>query len=447
MFDTLLDALPRHSLNPEPWPRIADKSSFELHESNVRSYCRNFPAVFALAQGSRLRDVNGKSYIDFLSGAGALNYGHNNESIRRPLLRYIEENGITHGLDLHTVAKAEFIDSFQEHILRPRNLRYKMQFTGPTGTNAVEAALKLARKATGRSNVIAFSNAFHGMSLGALAATSNPVKRRGAGTALGGVTFMPFENFLGEGVDTIDYASRMIAAGGGVETPAAFLVETIQAEGGLRAASAEWLSRLAALAKSVGALLIVDDIQAGCGRSGTFFSFENTGVTPDIVCLSKSLSGYGLPLSLVLIRPQYDVWNPGEHNGTFRGNNLAFVTAKAAIETFWITATFQHSIAEIAHVLRERLGGLANRLNAVFDSSRVVGRGLLIGIEIPVAGMAEAVASEAFKDGLVIETCGVSSQVVKLLPALNIGRDDLAEGLEILEGAVERAIDSNLGGR
>lgn len=135
MSDTLLDTLPRHSLNPEPWPRIADKSSFELHESNVRSYCRNFPAVFALAQGSRLRDVNGKSYIDFLSGAGALNYGHNNESIRRPLLRYIEENGITHGLDLHTVAKAEFIDSFQEHILRPRNLRYKMQFTGPTGTN------------------------------------------------------------------------------------------------------------------------------------------------------------------------------------------------------------------------------------------------------------------------------------------------------------------------
>lgn len=308
-----------------------DLSVFETLESEVRSYCRGWPTVFDRAQGSHMYDEDGHTYLDFFAGAGSLNYGHNNPVLKRALLDYIERDGVTHGLDMSTTAKRAFLETFQNTILRPRDLPYKVMFPGPTGANAVEAALKLARKVKGRESIVSFTNAFHGMSLGALAVTGNAFKRAGAGIPLVHGTPMPFDNYLdGTYPDFLWFERLLEDSGSGLNTPAAVIVETVQGEGGINVARAEWLRALADLCKRRDMLLIVDDIQMGCGRTGAFFSFEEAGIVPDIVTVSKSISGYGLPLALTLFKPELDVWEPGEHNGTFRGNNPAFVTAAAA---------------------------------------------------------------------------------------------------------------------
>jgi diaminobutyrate-2-oxoglutarate transaminase len=317
---------------------------FARRESRVRSYSRKYDVVFEEARGSLVWDTEGREYLDFLAGAGALNYGHNDPDMADALVAHIRGGGITHGLDLFTRPKMEFLEAFEGLILEPRGMDYRVQFTGPTGTNAVEAALKLARKVTGRRNVIAFTNGFHGVSQGALAATGNRDKRMGTTLSLPDVTRLPYDGYLGS-VDTADLLDRMLSDhSSGVDEPAAILLETVQGEGGLNVASRPWLRRIAAIAKTYGALLIVDDIQAGCGRTGSFFSFEGTGVTPDLITMSKSISGFGLPMALLLLKPELDIWKPGEHNGTFRGNAHAFVTARVALEKFWGDRSFQEDV-------------------------------------------------------------------------------------------------------
>ena len=383
---------------------------FELKESNVRSYCRDFTDTFKTAEGSTLTSEQGQLFIDFFSGAGALNYGHNNPVLKSALLDYIAHNGITHGLDFKTTAKKAFLTAFEAQVLAPRNLRYKVQFPGPTGTNAVEAAIKLARKYTGRQNIVAFTNAFHGMSLGSLALTSNPRKRAGAGVTLSNVTFMPYDGYFGDEVDTV------------------------QGEGGVNSASAAWMQAVQRIAQAHDILLIIDDIQAGCGRTGDFFSFEALGVTPDIVTLSKSISGYGLPMSLVLLAPHLDVWEPGEHNGTFRGNNLAFVTGKAVIDHYWSDAGFTRALKAKAGVLHEALQGLSAGF-AAKAPNRLKGRGFFRGIEFEDVSLAQKVAARAYAHGLIIETSGIDNQVLKFLPALTITAAQIAQGVQILEQA------------
>lgn len=411
------------------------KDAFDEHESNVRSYCRAFPAVFATASGTRITDVTGQTYLDLLSGAGSLNYGHNNPVILERVIAYLANGGVVHSLDLHTTAKAAFIRTFKDVILAPRGLSYKLQFTGPTGTNAIEAALKLARKVTGRSQVVAFSNGFHGMTMGALAATSNAAKRAGAGMRLDGVTFMPYDGFLPNSIDTMAVIEAMVCGrGSGIDKPAAFLVETVQGEGGLNAASAAWMRRLAALARETGALLIVDDIQAGNGRTGRFFSFEEFGISPDIVVLSKSLSGFGTPMSLVLIAPRLDRWAPGEHNGTFRGNNLAFVGATAAINAYWQDEDFQSEIEAKAARAARGLQWIVDQLPS--DAARLKGRGLLVGIEFDDPSIAGDASRALFEKGVIIETCGHCDQVLKLLPPLTISTAELDEAIDLIGKAV-----------
>jgi diaminobutyrate-2-oxoglutarate transaminase len=328
---------------------------FNSHESNVRYYCRRMPRVFARARNALVWDEDGREFIDFLSACGSLNYGHNHPRLKSRLLEYLAKDGIVNSLDLHTQAKENFIRTFRRVVLEPHGLDYRLQFTGPTGTNAVEAALKLARKATGRRTVAAFTNGFHGVSLGALAATGNAAARKAASGLLDGVVRLPFEGYRGAGIAELDrFEAMVIDPSGGIEPPAAFIVETVQGEGGLNVASAQWMRRLAALAEKLGALLIVDDIQAGCGRTGRFFSFERAGIVPDIVCLSKSLSGIGLPMALLLLRPDRDVWNPGEHNGTFRGNNLAFVAAAEALE-LWTDPSFTEPLAAHTRIIHEEM--------------------------------------------------------------------------------------------
>ena len=411
---------------------------FKTLESEVRYYCRAFPTVFERAAGHELFDRNGRRYIDFLAGCGALNYGHNNPDIKRAVIRYLENDGILHAMDMHTRAKGEFMEAFDGIVLKPRRLDYKMQFCGPTGTNAVEAALKLARKVTGRPTVAAFTHAFHGVTLGSLAATASRGKRQAAGVELANVTRLPFDGYFGAGIDTIALIERLITDdGSGVDPPAAFLVETVQAEGGLNVASAEWLRRLHDLAQRHGILLIVDDIQAGCGRTGGFFSFERAGLSPDMVCLSKSIGGIGFPLALVLIKPEIDRWAPGEHNGTFRGNNLAFVAATAALD-YWKTDRFAADIERKAETVTNRLTRMATIAGA--NAAQLKGLGLLQGIAWQRPGVSGRIAETAFRNGLVIETCGAGDEVLKVCPPLTIDDEGLNEGLDILERSAQTAL-------
>jgi diaminobutyrate-2-oxoglutarate transaminase len=358
--------------------------------------------------------------------------------LKEALLRYIGNNGIAHSLDLHTDSKAAFLQELDRTILAPRGLSYKAMFTGPTGTNAVEAALKLARKVTGRQHVIAFTNGFHGMTLGALACTGNAGKRGGAGIPLTHVSHEPFDGYYGPEVDTAELLEQRLSdPSSGLDAPAAFLVETVQGEGGLNVASPEWLRRIAAIAKKHGALLIVDDIQAGCGRSGSFFSFEEAGIKPDIVTLAKSLSGMGLPFALTLFKPEHDVWDPGEHNGTFRGNCHAFVTATAALRHFWRDDSFQADIERRGDMLGERLEKIAARCAA---AAAVKGRGMMRGIDVGSGELASAITSAAFERGVIIETSGAYDEVVKVLAPLTIEDDVFADGLTILEEAFRVAM-------
>ncbi len=408
---------------------------FDRYESEVRSYCRSFQTVFAKASNAMLWDKEGKSYIDFFAGAGALNYGHNNEKMKAKVMDYLKNDGITHSLDMATEAKETFLLRFQELILQPRGLNYKVMFPGPTGTNSVESALKLARKATGRTNVVVFTNAFHGMSLGSLAATGNAFKRGGAGIALNGTTFLPYDGYLGPMVDTTLMLEKLLDdPGSGIDTPAAVMLETLQGEGGLNAASAKWLRNLETICRKRGILLIVDDVQMGCGRTGTFFSFEEAGIRPDIVCLSKSIGGFGLPMAITLIRPQHDIWGPGEHNGTFRGNNLAFVAATEALE-YWRTGELERQTAVHAGTIRKTL----ERLSAQYKDliAEVRGKGLIQGLVFKKPDDAAKLCREAFHRGVIMETSGPRDEVAKLMPPLTIEPDLLREGLTRLEAALE----------
>ncbi|EKO3631027.1 diaminobutyrate--2-oxoglutarate transaminase [Vibrio metschnikovii] len=407
---------------------------FKKKESNVQSYANNFPVVFSTAKGSWLYTQDGDAYLDFLAGAGSLNYGHNNAIFKQALLEYIDKDGITHGLDMHSEAKADFLHALQTYIFEPRQLDYKVQFTGPTGTNAVEAAMKLARKVTGRTNIVAFTNGFHGCTYGALAATGNQHHRGGAGMGLSGVTRIPYDGYAD--IDGLALFETMLGdPSSGLDKPAAVLLETVQGEGGLNAASYPWLQKLSKICRMHGVLMIVDDIQAGCGRTGTFFSFEPAGIKPDIVTLSKSIGGYGLPLAIVLFKPELDVWKPGEHNGTFRGNNHAFVTAAKALQTYWANDDFQQHIKTRSEQVTHTIQQTIRRFPSLF--TRLKGRGLMQGIECQDGDIANKIARECFRLGMVIETAGPQDEVVKFFCPLTISENELEQGLTIFQQAVE----------
>ncbi len=415
---------------------------FNRLESEVRGYVRSFPTVFSSAKNAILTNESGQHYIDFLAGASSLNYGHNHPILKKALVEYLLDDGVVHGLDMATVAKKEFMQTFEQYILKPRQLNYKIQFTGPTGTNAVEAAIKLARNITGRNNIIAFTNGFHGVSLGSLALTGNQKFREAAGVNLSDVHHAAYAGYFGDDVDTIAMLDKLLTdRSSGIDLPAAIIVECVQGEGGLNTASISWLKRLSMLCAEHEILLIVDDIQAGCGRTGNFFSFERAGIHPDIVTLSKSLSGYGLPMALVLMKPKLDAWKPGQHNGTFRGNNLAFVTAAKAIRHFWADDQFQQEIQQKGELVKRHLTQMVAQYPQAELSHR--GRGLMQGIVFNDPAWADEVTSKAFEMGLIIETSGSLSEVVKLLPPLTIETENLEKGLHILSKAIEAVVKSH----
>lgn len=411
---------------------------FEEMESEVRGYVRSFPAVFDVARGSEMFDEHGNRYLDFFAGAGVLNYGHNNPRISEAMIEYLQRGGIVHGLDKATVAKRAFLTKFRDTILAPRNLQYKVQFTGPTGTNAVETAMKLARMVKRRSNIIAFTNGYHGLTLGALAVTGNYFYKDESYGSRSNTAFMPYDGFLGEGVDTIDYMRRFLSDGSsGVDLPAAVIVETVQGEGGINVASVEWLQRLQALCREYDILLIIDDIQVGNGRTGTFFSFERAGIYPDMVTLSKSIGG-GNPMALLLMRPELDHWQPGEHTGTFRGNNLAFIAATEAL-AYWDNDDLARAVTYKGDIMRTELERIIERFPEL--DARLRGLGMVYGLELPQPGVAGEASTECFERGLIIETAGADDQVLKFLPSLLIEEEHLREGLQIVEDSLAALVE------
>jgi len=412
---------------------------FEEMESEVRGYIRSFPAIFNRAKGSEIFDEHDNRYIDFFAGAGSLNYGHNNPAVSAALIEYIQSDGILHGLDKATVAKKKFLQKLNDTIFAPRNMEYKVQFTGPTGTNAVETALKLARMVKGRSNIIAFTNAYHGLSMGSLAVTGNSFYRDESYGVRANSAFIPFDGYMGSGFDSMAYLRKLLTdQSSGVDLPAAIIVETVQGEGGIHIARDEWLQELESICREFDILLIIDDIQMGNGRTGTFFSFERAGIKPDMVTVSKSI-GTGLPMSLLLMRPELDQWKPGEHTGTFRGNNLAFVAATKALE-YWDTPEFAEGIVHKGELFRKGLQSILDKYDGIDAELRSVG--MVLGIEFGDSDFASSISEEAFARGLIIETAGANGQVLKFLPALTIDEALIEEGLKIIDEAITAVLET-----
>ena len=415
-------------------------SIFNKFESNVRSYCRSFPAVFSKAKLCCLYDEHGEGYLDFFAGAGALNYGHNNEHIIAPIIEYLQNDGVLHALDMSTIAKRQFMEAFENRILNPRGLNYRIMFCGPTGTNAVEAAIKVARNVKKRNTIFSFSGAFHGVTLGSLALTSNTLKREAAGVPLNDVVFMPYPFGFNNCFDTIQYIENAITDDhSGIEKPTAVIVETLQGEGGVVVADTEWLKRLRQMCNEHDILLICDDIQAGCGRTGDYFSFERAGIVPDIVTVSKSISGSGLPLSFVLLKPELDILNSGDHNGTFRGNQLAFIGGYAAI-TLMEDIKLLDAVKEKGTYVTEYI---QSHIISKYPKLMHRGLGLIHGIDFSNvdAAICKMVSFECFKNKLLIETAGRNQGVLKLLPPLIITMDELKTGLEIIEQGIQRVME------
>ena len=407
--------------------------TFKNLESEVRSYIRDFPTVFKKAKGSKLYDEKGNEYIDFFAGAGTLNYGHNNPSVSEALIEYIREDRIIHSLDTATTAKRKFIETFYDVILDPRGMEYKIQFSGPTGTDAVETALKIARMVKGRSNIIAFTNAFHGMTMGSMAITSNTFYRDESFINRSDVTFVPFDGYMGPRMDTADYLRQLLEdKSSGLDLPAAIILETVQAEGGVNVASKQWLQEIQKICHEYDILLIVDDIQVGNGRTGTFFSFEEAGLNPDIITLSKSIGG-GLPLSVVLMKSELDQWKPGQHSGTFRGNNLGFVAATKLL-SFWKDDSLTLDVYRKEKLLKKKLKNICREIR--YMDTDIRGRGLIYGLQIPLGGFCSEVSHNAFANGLLIELSGANADVLKFLPPLVIEEDLLKEGLQILDESI-----------
>ena len=412
---------------------MEEKEVFEKYESEVRSYCRVFTEVLDYAKGSIIKDTNGKEYIDFFCGAGAVNYGHNNDYIKEKVIKYLQDDRIMHALDMYTKAKKDFSEYFEEEILKERNLNYKIQFPGPTGTNAIEAALKLARKVKKRNNIWCLMGCFHGMTLGSLALTSDKESRQGAGVSLENVTHIPAP-YMFKGLDTIDYMQTILDDDhSGIEKPAAIIIETVQAEGGIWVFEKDYLQRLRKLCDDNDILLIVDDVQVGNARTGTFFSFERANIVPDMVTLSKSIGGYGMPFALTLIKPELDIWAPGEHNGTFRGNQLAMVASKAGLE-FMKQNHIEEKVRQKGEIVKEFL---EKEIKPINSNIEIRGIGLIWGIETHNETIAKKISTDCFKSGLIVERAGRNNSVVKIMPPLTIDEETLLKGLNILKQNVE----------
>ncbi|AXX87397.1 4-aminobutyrate aminotransferase [Malaciobacter marinus] len=407
-----------------------DKTIFETYESEIRAYCRAVPTVFKSSSNATMIDEDDKEFIDFFGGAGVLNFGHNNPKMKEELIEFIQRDGVAHSLDMFTDVKRDFIKTFVDTVLKPRGWEdRKLQFTGPTGTNAVEAALKLARKITGRTEVVAFNRGFHGMTLAALACTANNAFRSSSGVPLNHVIRDTFND-----MDALEnLRQKMFDLASGMLPPAAFIVEPVQAEGGVRIATKEWLQGVQQLAKDTGALFILDSIQCGCGRCGSYFSFDDLDVDPDIIILAKGLGGFGTPIAMLVNKPEVDkAWSPGQHTGTFRGQGFSFVAGKIGLEYFK-NEQFNEETKRKGDIVRKVLDKLNSKYEKVVDVRQ---KGLMLAIEFDSAATVKEITAKTYENGLIIGACS-TGEIIKFIPPLTITDEELNKGLERFTASVE----------
>lgn len=421
-------------------------------ESNARTYAASFERVFESGSGVRLRDQSGREFIDCLACAGALPLGHNHPELREALLKFVASDHVGQVLDLTTPAKFEFITSLFSLLPPEFAERAKIQFCSPSGSDAVEAAMKLTRFATGRQNIIAFHGAYHGMTSGALSAMGNLGPKSGGVMAGQGVHFAPYPYryrcpFGTDGSQTdnlsMAYLRNLLSdPESGITKPAAVIVEVVQGEGGCIPASDEWLRELRAVTREHDIALIVDEVQSGFARTGQMFAFQRAGITPDVLVLSKALGG-GYPLAVVVYDRKLDVWPRGMHAGTFRGNQIGMVAGSATMRILDRDAMPAHA-ERVGARLMDGLRELARRHPVIGD---VRGRGLMIGAEIIQPGasdkpgpqdgaLARRIKQQAFDNGLLIETGGRHGAVLRFLPPLVITERDVDQVLDRLDTAI-----------
>ncbi|QBF25988.1 aspartate aminotransferase family protein [Pseudomonas tructae] len=431
-------------------------------ESNARSYPRRIPLALKRARGIYVEDVEGRQFIDCLAGAGTLALGHNHPVVIEAIQQVLADELPLHTLDLTTPVKDRFVQDLFS--LLPDALRNeaKIQFCGPTGTDAVEAALKLVRTATGRNTVLSFQGGYHGMSQGALSLMGSlGPKKPLAALLANGVQFLPYPydyrcpfglgGAAGVKVN-LHYLENLLSdPESGVQLPAAVIVEVVQGEGGVIPADIEWLRGLRRITEKAGVALIIDEIQSGFARTGKMFAFEHAGITPDVVVLSKAIGG-SLPLAVVVYRQWLDTWQPGAHAGTFRGNQMAMAAGSAVINYLK-----EHDLCAHAQAMGERLAGHLRRLQQEFAQlGDIRGRGLMLGVElvdpagaIDAQGHPEAcprlaplVQRECLKRGLILELGGRQGAVVRFLPPLIITAEQVDEVAARFARAVRAAVAS-----
>ncbi len=424
-------------------------------ESSARSYPRKFPFALKKAKGVTLEDVEGNKYIDFLCGAGTLALGHNDERVNKAMVDLISSGAPLHTLDLTTPAKDKFVETI--HSILPFGMaeNVKIQFCSPSGTDALDAAIKLCKIATGRGSVIAFSGGYHGMGHGAMAVTGNCYAKSQVPNLMPGVQFMPYPYSyrcpvgLGGEAGTkalCSYFERFLKDGeSGVSKPACVIIEAIQGEGGVIPAPVEFLKTVRRVTSELDIPLICDEIQCGMGRSGKVFAFEEAEIVPDVILASKAIGGTQ-PMSVVIYNKKLDVWGPGSHAGTFRGNQLAFAAGRVVMETI-SKKEFLSEVVRKGNLFKERLLSLQKECPIIGD---VRGRGLMLGIEFVDANgekdimghpkesgeICARVQKECFEKGLVMEKGGRNGSVMRCLTALNISDEDLMKGIEIFESVV-----------
>lgn len=432
---------------------LDDQASWE---SNARSYPRKNPMVIESAKGVYLHDINGKRYIDALAGAGSLALGHNHDLVLEAINSVLSKGRPLHTLDLLTEEKQQFVIELLNTLPDAYKGTTKVQFCGPTGADAVEAAIKLCKTATNRSGVFAFSGAYHGMTQGALSLMGNLAPKKPVGALMPGVHFLPYPYayrcpFALEGDQSIAVhialLERLLAdPESGIVKPAAIILEVIQGEGGVIVAPTDWLKAVARIAKAHDIPLIVDEVQTGIGRTGNMYAFERAGIEPDVIVLSKGVGG-GLPLSVVLYKEALDRWEPGAHAGTFRGNVLAMATGLATIKQVR-KPDFLTSLRQVGDYLKSEFNLLKDRFPCLGD---VRGEGLMLGIEVvdpkqpqdaigshlADGAKAKMIKQACFQKGLIVELGGRFGGTLRFLPPLILSMEEADAIVKILTEALE----------
>ncbi|WP_049902504.1 diaminobutyrate--2-oxoglutarate transaminase [Halococcus agarilyticus] len=429
-------------------------------ESNARTYPRELPLAISEAEGIEVVDADGNRYYDCLAGAGTLALGHNHPAVIEAMEDLLDRDRALHTLDITTPAKERFVDTLFDSLPDEFTDTARVHFCSPAGTDAVEAAAKLAKTATGNEPLLSFQGSYHGMTHGSLSLTGDRSAKADVSGLVPNVHFLPYPYdyrppFGLGGEDGHRAISRHIERvlddpESGVTEPAGVFVEAVQGEGGSIPAPDTWLRRLRELTRERDVPLIVDEIQAGLGRTGELYAFEHAGIVPDVVTLSKAVGG-GLPLSVMLYDEEVLDWESGAHVGTFRGNQLAMAAGRATIEHIVENDLAAHATA-MGERFMEHFAAIDERFAAVGD---VRGRGLMLGLELvdPTADpdsagshptdpdLAARVRRETFDRGLIVELGGRASATVRLLPPLIVTPEEVDEIASILTDAFAAAID------